>query len=191
MDKSEFDEVSKEIVKRGRPKGSTDLQPRKSRTDYLGNEAMTEQVTSLYIKHCRLSTEMPDIDITDPKQIKERMEWYINLCENDGIKPTVSGMCNALGISRKTLYRWEQGEYRKDTHQYIVVKYKKFLEELWETQMVEGKINPITGIFIGKNHFGYTDKQEIELAPKNPLGDTQNTAEVEQRYIESVAEDFD
>ena len=63
------------------------------------------------------------------------------------------------------------------------------LEEIWEMEMVEGKINPIVGIFLGKNHFGYADKQEFELSPKDPLGDRTDTKALEERYIESVVDD--
>ena len=40
-----------------------------------------------------------------------------------------------------------------------------------------------------KNNFGYADKQEVVLTPNNPLGDTKDTKELEERYIESVVED--
>lgn len=55
--------------------------------------------------------------------------------------------------------------------------------------MLNGKINPVSGIFIGKNHFGYTDKQEVVVTPNNPLGEQTATEEIEQRYIESVVEE--
>lgn len=55
--------------------------------------------------------------------------------------------------------------------------------------MLNGKINPVTGIFLGKNHFGYADKQEVVLTPNSPLGDAKDTKELEERYIESIVED--
>ena len=62
------------------------------------------------------------------------------------------------------------------------------LEELWEDYMQNGKINPVSGIFLGKNHFGYADKQEIVVEPKNPLGDADDPEEVKRRYLEEAAE---
>ena len=99
------------------------------------------------------------------------------------------GMCNALGVSRQTMYNWGHGEYRSGTHLRTIQKYLNMLEEIWEMEMVEGKINPIVGIFLGKNHFGYADKQEFELSPKDPLGDRTDTKALEERYIESVVDD--
>ena len=46
------------------------------------------------------------------------------------------------------------------------------MENMWENYMQNGKINPVSGIFLGKNNFGYQDKQEMVLTPNtNPEAD--------------------
>ena len=45
--------------------------------------------------------------------------------------------------------------------------------------MTSGKINPVSGIFLGKNNFGYQDKQEYVVTP-NTMG-----AETPREVIES------
>ena len=55
--------------------------------------------------------------------------------------------------------------------------------------MLNGKINPVSGIFIGKNHFGYQDKQEVIVTPQSPLGDTKDTKQLEEQYIDSVVDE--
>lgn len=181
MENKELVEVGEKVVKRGRPKGSGG----NTRKDlsWSGNENVQPGDMGRYLRHARNVAALEPIDISDIKQVIERLNWYFNECEINGLKPTVTGMCNALGIDRVTLYRWEKGTYRDGTHQAVVVKYKKMLEELWEMQMVEGKINPIVGIFLGKNHFGYADKQDIVVTPNNPLGDVENEEEIRRRYI--------
>ncbi len=57
--------------------------------------------------------------------------------------------------------------------------------------MQNGKINPVSGIFLMKNHFGYTDKQEVVVTPNNPLGEKQETEEIKQRYLDNVVVDED
>lgn len=54
---------------------------------------------------------------------------------------------------------------------------------MWEDYMQNGKINPVSGIFLGKNHFGYTDKQEIVVEPKNPLGEAESPEELKRKYL--------
>ena len=46
------------------------------------------------------------------------------------------------------------------------------LEVLWESYMTNGKINPVSGIFLGKNNFGYQDKQEYVVTPNTMTNDT-------------------
>ena len=106
---------------------------------------------------------MPEIDISDEKQVEERIIWYFNHCVEDDIKPTVSGMCNALGIDRRTFYTWQVGEYRENTHSPIIKKARAILEEMWEDWMVDGKINPVVGILSGTKKFGDSHKHDNKL----------------------------
>lgn len=187
MKDKELTEIGKEVAKRGRPKGSGG-NDRKD-LSWNGNENLQPGDRGRYLRHALASWNLPVIDISDEKQVEERIIWYFNHCVEDDIKPTVSGMCNALGIDRRTFYTWQVGEYRENTHSPLIKKARAILEEMWEEWMVDGKINPVVGIFLGKNHFGYADKQDIVVTPNNPLGDAQNPEEVRQRYIDSVVPD--
>ena len=55
-----------------------------------------------------------------------------------------------------------------------------------EDYMQNGKINPVSGIFLMKNNMGYQDKQEVVLTPNSPLGDQTSPEELQQKYIEAV-----
>ena len=50
--------------------------------------------------------------------------------------------------------------------------------------MQNGRINPVSGIFLMKNNFGYQDKQEVVVTPKNPLGDAETPQALADRYID-------
>ncbi len=56
-----------------------------------------------------------------------------------------------------------------------------------ENWMQNGKINPVSGIFLMKNNFGYADKSEVVVTPNNPLGDAESRESIEARYREAVA----
>jgi hypothetical protein len=49
--------------------------------------------------------------------------------------------------------------------------------------MTNGKINPVSGIFLGKNNFGYQDKQEYVLTPNQQLSGA-DPATIEAKYAE-------
>lgn len=122
------------------------------------------------------------IDVSSALQVECRAMEYINNCIYFNTYPTVIGLCNALGINRRTFHRWECGLYRAKTHQALAVKYKNLLEELLETRMVEGEIHPISGIFMLKNNFGYSDKYEYEIAPSNQLYQAPITEDIYRNY---------
>ena len=140
---------------------------------------------SKYLRHALTTLNMPPIDIADAKQVEERLFWYFNHCADSDMKPTVNGMCNALGIHRDTLHTWRTGEHRSGSHQEVVLKAYRLLEELWEDYMMNGKINPVSGIFLSKNLFvGYSDKQEFVLTPNKNEIDPVDTATIEAKYAE-------
>ena len=55
--------------------------------------------------------------------------------------------------------------------------------------MQNGKINPVSGIFLLKNNFGYQDKQEVVVTPNNPLGDGAERSQLEDKYTDTVVLD--
>lgn len=138
---------------------------------------------SRFLSHALAIRNMPPIDISDIRQVEERIGWYFNHCREDDMKPTVMGFCNSLGISRQTLLNWKNGTYREGTHQKVVLEMYGILEEMWEHYMVNGKINPVSGIFLAKNNFGYADKQDIVVTP-NTQGETVDVATIEAKYAE-------
>ncbi len=191
MENNELVEIGKEYAKMQKSLCDVDDTESKPIRGFEGrNKSLTRQDMSRYIREARENINLPEIDISDPEQVTERINWYLDRCEERGNKPTLIGLCNVLGIDRKTLYRWGAGLDRLETHQKIIVKYKNLLEELWETEMLEGKVNPIVGIFIGKNHFGYADQQNLVISPGNPLGEQRETKEIEEKYmLDSIAEE--
>ena len=177
--------------KRGRPPKSTTestttpVKRKRNRPDLanFGQEFVEPGDNSRFLRHALTTINMPPIDISDPKQVEERIDWYFEHCIDNEMKPTVMGFCNSLGIAKSTLWEWRNGGYRGNTHQAIIVRAYKILEELWEDYMQNGKINPVAGIFLGKNNFGYADTQEHVLIPKNQV-EAKDVATLEAKYAE-------
>ena len=139
---------------------------------------------SRYLAHAMAVMNMPPIHIADPVQVEQRIHDYMVLCEQYDMKPTVKGFCNALRISRNTLFEWKRGTFRAGTHQEVIIRAYDLLEELWENYMQNGKINPVSGIFLGKNNFGYQDKQEYVVTPNTGVPEAVDVATIEAKYAE-------
>jgi hypothetical protein len=149
----------------------------------FGQEFVEPGDNSRYLGHAMTIMRMPLVDLNDPEAVRDRCNWYFEHCFNNDMKPTVSGLCNAFKIQRSTLLEWKRGTYRKDTHQAIILEAYAIMETLWEDYMQNGKINPVSGIFLAKNNFGYQDKQEMVLTP-NQQNEAVDVATIEAKYAE-------
>ena len=170
------DDVVQDVVKR-RKRNRPDL-------DKFGEEHTQPGDNARYLRYAMASLNLPPIDISDPKQVEQRIGEYFNYCIDNDRKPNMVGIANWLGVSRETLNMWKRGEYRGSTHHDVIKKSVGVLEELWVDYMQNGKANPASLIFLGKNMFGYKDTQDVIVTPNNPLG-SESSAEEAQKRIES------
>ena len=132
---------------------------------------------------------MEDIDIKDPAEVKQRINDYFKLYASYDMKPTVAGLGMALGLDRRRLWEIKTGNYTTSTPKLpsevedSIKKAYKLMENLWETYMNSGKINPVSGIFLGKNNFGYQDKTEYVLTPNQKQESDYDADEISKRYL--------
>lgn len=143
---------------------------------------------SRFIRFALTAWNLPPIDISDPKQVEQRIGDYFQHCMENDRRPQVVGMCNWLGISRDTLNTWKNGEYRKGSHSDIIKKAMGFLEEMWAEAMLTNHLNPATGCFIAKNWYNYSDTQQIVVTPNNPLQGL-DADDARKRLIDAIPAD--
>ena len=140
-----------------------------------------------YIDFALGSFNMPKVNLDDETEVTERINWYFNRCREYDMKPGVVGLSNALGISRQALWARKEGQKGVNASPGAVDAIKKaynFLEELWEDFMMNGKVSPPNGIFIGKNHFSYRDVVDVAVTPKNDAENDLDAESITKRYIE-------
>ena len=134
---------------------------------------------------------LPAIDLHNPVQVQERLNEYFTIHTEADLKPTVAGMAMALGIDRRRLWEIRSGNYHtskdlselpSETTDYIKRAYD-FMETLWENYMQNGKINPVSGIFLGKNNFGYQDKTEHVITPNTGNDSDYSADDIRRRYL--------
>ena len=113
---------------------------------------------------------LPKVDLHNPDEVEDRLNQYFQIYYEADLKPTVAGMAMALGIDRRRLWEIKNGVVDRNQDlptltRDLVKKAYFILENQWESYMQQGKINPVSGIFLGKNNFGYRDQQEMVLTP--------------------------
>lgn len=147
----------------------------------FGEEKTEPGDNSRYLRYAMASLDLPPIDISDPAQVAQRINDYFTFCIENDRKPNKIGLANWLGVDATTVNSWEREEYRSLTHSPVIKKAVSILHELWADYMQNGKVNPASGIFLGKNMFGYKDVQDVTLTPGSPLGDQPDQKALEER----------
>ena len=133
--------------------------------------------------------DLPPIDLHDGAAVRARIREYFAIEAKWGFKPTMAGLGNALGLDRRRLWEIKTGT-TSDRHQMgqqlpkdvrdSIKKAYTFMEQNWEDYMQNGKINPVAGIFLGKNNYGYQDKTEYVITP-NQNEQEYSQAEIRER----------
>ncbi len=182
MDNKELVKVGEEVVKQKRPNRSARLQ--KEFHEFEPGDGVKTLGKAMML------WDLPAIDNNDVIQVENRTRDYFNICAENDMKPSVAGYAFALGVDRRTLWTWVTGVTPKPPAVLDCIKKAyEMLNIMMEEYMQTGKINPVSGIFLMKNNFGYTDKQEVVVTPNNPLGETTDQKALEERYLESVVID--
>lgn len=161
--------------------------PRPDQIPQFEPEELSELVATSYGL-----TKMPRCDMTDPDAVAERYDWYVRYCIENAIRPGVAGFALAFGYDRKHLLRIKDGVI-KSVPESVCDTLKRawgMLEMLMEQYMLTGKINPVPGIFMMKNNFGYQDQTETVIVKQDPY-ESGSPEEIAQRYLSGVAPALD
>lgn len=123
---------------------------------------------------------------TSDEEVEERIQQYFEFCAAHSLRPGVESLCLALGVrSRQTLLNWQAKGGRRGQ---AIDRAKAVITSLLEAWFLNGRIHPVTGIFLLKNWAGYKDQTEIELSPRLDLEPTKTLAEIER---DIPIDDFD
>lgn len=181
------EDVVKEIVKK-KPRGKNIGETLAPQTEPGDNQKYLSVSLQLF--------QLPTIDLKDPEQVKKRLAEYFRIHFEADLKPTVAGMGLALnGMDRRRLWEIRTGaamgghtDYDLPTATVDSIKRAyKLMENLWENYMQNGKINPVSGIFLGKNNFGYQDKTEYVVTPNVNNDSDYDAEDIRKRYLTDSA----
>lgn len=180
MAKNEIAEQATKAVKAKQKRNRPDLAN-------FGAENVEPGYNSVIAEFTEVMDSFPEIDLSDPEQVAQRIKDYRALCRQYDEKQTVSALADSLGLNRRRL--WEivndvagrNGKVPSESRDLIKKAYRK-LEVQWEQMFMNGKINPVSGIFIAKNHFGYRDTQELDVKQDDRLFNQRDASIIAKEY---------
>lgn len=98
-------------------------------------------------------------------QLEKDIGDFLNLCQKTTTIPTIMGLATWLGCRRETLYA-----HANDSRSPFSNTVKNFIDLCHmslENGTIDGKVNPVTYIFMGKNYFGLSDSKDIKVSATN------------------------
>jgi hypothetical protein len=168
------------------PKTATEIIRKPTRTDLPNAVEFPEGDNNKYTTFALAIMQLPKIDVRNPQQLQSRVIEYFQLCADHDMKPGVAAVGLAICLDRRRMWEIRSGSKNVAIPQEckdIIIGVYDSLETLWESYMINGKINPVSGIFLGKNHFGYSDKQEYIVTP-NTMNQETPVEVIEAKYDE-------
>ena len=146
--------------------------------------AERKQENARYIVHTVKLKALSKIDRTDAKQVRERTVEYLKLCVDDGIKPNLTGYALSLGTDRRGLESLFNSRTVDKNTQDELDQGVAMIENVMIELMMDQKINPVTAIFLLKNHFAYSDQTDIKIRAERV--ESVDEEALESRYMNVI-----
>lgn len=133
-------------------------------------------------------SEMEDIDTDSYREVWNRVKEYLKICCKYDTRPSLPGLALSLGVTREILMGWLDGSIRKPREvRKVLEKAVMILNVVLEDNLQNNKINTVSGIYLSKANFGYTDTTKPKEEKRQPLGERVSDEELYSRF-EGLAE---
>ena len=165
-----------ELAKQGRGNQVTS----KERKEYMAQPRVKEYNKAM-IKKCFGGRPYAfDSVETLNKEIQE----FFDLCEKTTTVPTIMGIATWLGCHRDTIYAHANNPNSPFSDCFKTVIDICHLS--LENGTIDGKINPVTYIFMGKNYFNLSDSKDIKISATTDSSspNAQETANALRKQLE-------
>ena len=117
------------------------------------------------------------------EKLQQDMGEFFELCDKTQTVPTITSLALWLGVDKTTIY--EHANNPNSPFSTILKNTLTYCHSVMQNGTVEGKINPVTYIFISKNDYSMRDDKNITIAPTQGSNvNTQETAEALRKQLE-------
>lgn len=164
---------------RGRPKGTKNKTIRK---DHDINALTKKGDNAKFIRYSLELSKLPKIDMNDITQVNNIIMSFFEISANYDIKPCLAAFALSFHVNRITLFNWiteKTGTVKNAECLNAIKNAHNMIGSQYEILMNEGKINPVSGIFLLKNNYGYKDTTDYIITANNEKED--NTSDIYNR----------
>jgi len=159
-------------------------------TQTTATPADISNLTSLALSVFMIETP----DLHDPEQVQQAIINYFQTCQDHGTRPGNLGLYAALGLSRQDYHNIVTGKVKHKVSPECIDMMKKAARAVGvyrEGLAMEGKINPVTYIFMGKNYDGLQDQTQIEVTAQTGPAASMTPEQIARQIEKDIPIDAD
>jgi hypothetical protein len=132
------------------------------------------------LRNARVSINLPPINIKNPHEVEHRIDEYFDFCEMNNKPPNMVGIAAWLGVNRKTLQQWKDGDYSEMTP--IIQRAVMVVEQTLVEQVQDNPKASVGGMFLLKSMFHYKEQQDIVITTGTQKEEL-SADEIAKRYL--------
>ena len=136
------------------------------------------------IEDLRVTTYRPKVQRDDLDTMQERAIEYMERKAAEKRLPTIEGLAAWFGISRRTLTKWRDDLTNEATYEFLNIVSEIF-SAMWAESAQTGSTNSLAWIFYAKNHFGYIDKNVVDVTGRMDVQEQPDEDAIRKRWLES------
>lgn len=97
-----------------------------------------------------------------PKDLQKSIDDFFDLVKSGQEAPSIAALAYHLGTNKQTILNYQE----KDGFREIIEDTKLYIEKEFTAKAYKSEIPQSIFIFTGKAHYGYEEKQSIDLTSK-------------------------
>lgn len=168
----------------------------KSSGRYMRTEAEDPSRNVDRIKFGKMLRAMPKYDKKDVDAVQARFDEFLDMCSDNGMLPTISGLITCLKLRGSDFYNmlkgYQNSAWTPET-QALLPEFYEFLEMMYEHALIDCKGNAVPYIFVGKNRFSWRDTREtiqVNVDANKSLPSAEDVAKKYALKVGAVVEDL-
>ena len=114
-----------------------------------------------YIIHAKRLSELPKIALSDPEEIRDRVDFYYTLCVTDGVRPNLPGLALAFGLTRTGLMNAMTDRRMSREAAQELGRGIAMMDEIISGMVLDGQVMPVAAIYLMNNWLGYKNASEV------------------------------
>ena len=158
-----------------------------------GADASPEEINNL-IDYALDVFTAPTPNLHNPEEVQQAIMNYFRSCQHRKVRPGNLGLYAALGMSKQEVHNVVTGRDKNKVSPVsrdLIKKAQRAMSQYREGLALEGKLNPVTYIFMGKNFDGLADTQQIEVTAQPVQQATLSPEEIARQIEQDIPIDTD